>query len=227
MNSKNLDIRIPVLISLQPQQFDPNILPEKAEALMAQLVKKGLRAKLETSSFLTGQKLITLSMNSKAESASIKTGEPYAVFPTLSGDSSDLTRMAGNVMASLQETLDGVKRIVNSGKIDKSLDNLNAVLAETEQAIKAAKLTLQSVDQKTLPAVQRDVDRITDELSLTLQKIQQSMGQVDRLTAPNSPTQYQLQEMLEEVTAASRSVRSLTETLQRQPTSLIRGKKGD
>jgi paraquat-inducible protein B len=53
------------------------------------------------------------------------------------------------------------------------------------------------------------------------------MGNIDRLTAQNSPTQFQLQEMLEEVTAASRSVRSLTETLQRQPTSLLRGKQGD
>jgi paraquat-inducible protein B len=65
------------------------------------------------------------------------------------------------------------------------------------------------------------------ELSQTLQKLQSSMGNVDRLTAPHSPTQFQLQEMLEEVTTASRAVRSLTETLQRQPASLLRGKQGD
>ena len=116
---------------------------------------------------------------------------------------------------------------MNSGKLDKTVDNVNKVLLETEQAIKAAKDTLKTVDKQTLPSVQRDLDKITADLGATLQKIQGSMAQIDRLTAQNSPTQYQLQEMLEEVTAASRSVRSLTETLQRQPSSLIRGKKGD
>jgi len=60
-----------------------------------------------------------------------------------------------------------------------------------------------------------------------MQRIQGSMVQIDRLTAQNSPTQQQLQEMLEEVTAASRALRSLTETLQRQPSSLLRGKQGE
>jgi paraquat-inducible protein B len=132
--------------------------------------------------------------------------------------------MATDLMLSLQETLDGIKKLVNSGKIDKAMDNVNSVLAEAELAIKSAKEILQTVDKKTLPNVNRDVDKITQDLGSTLQKIQSSMAQIDHLTAQNSPTQYQLQEMLKEVTAASRSIRTLTETLQRQPTSLIRGK---
>jgi paraquat-inducible protein B len=220
MDAKTLEVRIPVLVSIQPQQFNETLTKGDAEIAMRKMVEQGLRAKLDTASLLTGQKLITLSMEKKPEPAQIISTQFYSEFPTVASALDDLPAMATDIMASLQETLDGIKKLVKSGKLDKAVDNLNNVLSEAEQAVKAAKTAINTVDQKTLPTVTRD-------LSATLQKIQGSMLQLDRLTAQNSPTQYQLQEMLEEVTAASRSVRSLTETLQRQPSSLLRGKKGD
>jgi len=220
MDAKTLEVRIPVLVSIQPQQFNETLTKSDAETTMRKMVEQGLRAKLDTASLLTGQKLITLSMEKKPEPAQIISTQFYSEFPTVASALDDLPAMATDIMASLQETLDGIKKLVKSGKLDKAVDNLNNVLVEAEQAVKAAKTAINTVDQKTLPTITRD-------LSATLQKIQGSMLQLDRLTAQHSPTQYQLQEMLEEVTAASRSVRSLTETLQRQPSSLLRGKKGD
>lgn len=227
MNRDSLDVKIPVLVSIQPQNFDSAITMPEAEDAMRKLVDKGLRAKLETGSLLTGQKLITLSMEKAPEPAQIVKTQFYSEFPTTGSAFEDLPLMATDVMVSLEETLAGVNKLVNSGKLDKTVDNLNGVLAEAEQAVKAAKDAIKQVDKDTLPSVTRDVNTITIDLGKTLQKIQGSMVQVDRLTAQNSPTQFQLKEMLEELTAASRSVRSLTETLQRQPASLLRGKKGE
>ena len=130
-------------------------------------------------------------------------------------------------MASLQETLDGVKKLVNSGKLDKTVENLNSLLAEAEGAVKDAQKAIKSFGNDTLPGVNRNMDQISADVSKTLQKLQGSLAQIDRLTAQNSPTQYQINEMLEEVTAASRSVRSLAETLQRQPQSFLHGKRGE
>lgn len=220
MDPQSQTLRIPVMVSIQPQRFDESLAKEDAQAAMQTLVAKGLRAKLEIANLLTGQKLVTLSMEKSPPPATIKTTQFYSEFPTVGSSLDDLPGMASEIMASLQETLDGIKKLVNSGKLDKTVDNLNAVLNEAEQAIKAAKTLLETVDKQTLPTV-------TQELSKTLQKLQGSLSHLDRLTAQNSPTQYQLQEMLEEVTAASRSVRTLAETLQRQPSSLLRGKQGD
>lgn len=225
LNRNTQAVRIPVLVSIQPQQFDADIQPEAAETLMRSLVKKGLRARLETASLLTGQKLITLGMEHDPSPGEIVKTQFYAEFPTTGSALDDLPLMATAVMGSLQDTLDGIRKLVNSGKLDKVADRTNAVLGEAEQAMRAARQALQNVDSQTLPTFNRNLDRITQDMSQTLQKIQSSLGHLDRLTAQNSPTQYQLQEMLEEVTAASRSVRSLTETLQRQPTSWLRGKK--
>lgn len=227
LNRDSLDVRVPVLVSIQPQHFDSAITLTAAEEAMRKLVEKGLRAKLETTSLLTMQKVITLSMEKEPKPAQIVKTQFYSEFPTTGAAFEDLPLIAADVMASLEDTLDGVNRLVNGGKLDKALDQVNAVLAETEQAIKAAKDAMRTVDKDTLPGVSRDINQITVDLGKTSQKIQESMVQIDRLTARNSPTQQQLQEMLEELTAASRSVRSLTETLQRQPASLLRGKKGE
>ena len=220
MDMKSQEIRIPVLVSIQPQRFDENISKDAAQAMMSKLVSKGLRARMETASLLTGQKLVTLSMEKDPPSAEIIATQFYSEFPTIGSALDDLPLLATKIMGSLQETLDGVKKLVNSGKLDKAVDNLNGVLSEAEQAVRAAKKVLETVDKQTLPTV-------TQEMSKTLQKLQGSLSHIDRLTAQNSPTQYQLQEMLEEVTAASRSVRTLAETLQRQPSALIRGKQGE
>lgn len=220
MDMKSQEIRIPVLVSIQPQRFDENISKDAAQAMMSKLVSKGLRARMETASLLTGQKLVTLSMEKDPPAAEIIATQFYSEFPTIGSALDDLPLLATEIMGSLQETLDGVKKLVNSGKLDKAVDNLNGVLSEAEQAVRAAKKVLETVDKQTLPTV-------TQEMSKTLQKLQGSLSHIDRLTAQNSPTQYQLQEMLEEVTAASRSVRTLAETLQRQPSALIRGKQGE
>jgi paraquat-inducible protein B len=227
LDKDTLGVRVPVLVSIQPQYFNETLSAAEGEVALNKLVAKGMRAKLETVSFLTGQKVITLSMEKDPPAATIKVTQFYSEFPTTGSAFEDLPLMATEIMVSLDETLAGINKLVNSGKLDKTVENLNGVLAEAQQAVKAAKDMLKTVDANTLPGVSDALHTITADLSKTLQKLQGSMGNIDRLTAQNSPTQFQLQEMLEEVTAASRSVRSLTETLQRQPTSLLRGKQGD
>ena len=209
LDKTSQQLKVPVLVSIQPQQFDESLTPNTADMAMRQLVDRGLRAKLDTSSLLTGQKVITLTMEKSPKSADIVKIGGYSEFPTISAALDDLPTMAADVMGSLQETLDGVKRIVNSGKLDKTIDSANSMLKEVEKAVKEAQKVIKQVDQ---------------EFNRSLQQLQGSLEQIDRLTARNSPTQYQLDEMMEEVTNAARSVRTLSETLERKPNSLLRGK---
>ncbi len=234
LDKQSQQVKIPVLVSIQPQQFDEALKPEAADNAMRQLVERGLRAKLETSSLLTGQKVITLSMEKAPKPAMIIKTASYSEFPTVSAALDDLPTMAADVMSSLQDTLDGVKRLVNSGKLDKTIDNANSMLKEVETAVKDAQKVIKRVDQQTLPGVTKNLERVTgnvdqvsQEFNRSLQQLQASLVQIDRLTARNSPTQYQLDEMMEEVTNAARSVRTLSETLERKPNALWRGKTED
>lgn len=229
LDRHSLQAKVPVLVSIQPQHFDERLNREEAKELMQQLVAKGLRARLQMASFITGQKVIVLGMEKDPKPARIQeTTQFYGEFPTTAGSTFDnLPLLAAQALVSLDETLGNINRILSGIKLDKTVGNLNTVLEEAATAVKAARDVLVTVDSKTLPSVQQDISKLADDLGKTMQKLQGSLGQLDRLTAPHSPTQHQLQEMLEEVTTAARSLRELTDTLQRQPTAPLRGKQED
>ncbi|MFZ1570099.1 MAG: MlaD family protein [Thiolinea sp.] len=293
LDPKSLDVRIPVLISIEPQRFSEELKLAEAPQFMESLVKRGMRAKLENGNLLTGQMFVGLSLDEKAKPDSIAKGQFYDVFPTSPTPVEELSKMASGIADDLKSTLGGVRQFMESGQLDKTVENANKVLVATEttmteakQAVTDARLILQQLQTNTLPgvssnletatasltraldqvsanvdkvsttldgslkAVTGDLDKVsgtlnqsltsltgtakqagTDfnrssvEFDKTVQRLQGSLTHLDRLLAQNSPTQYQLTEMMDEVTAMSRAVRALTETLQRQPEALIRGKK--
>ena len=293
LDPKSLDVRIPVLISIEPQRFSEELKLAEAPKFMESLVERGMRAKLENGNLLTGQMFVGLSLDEKAKPDQIAKGQFYDVFPTSPTPVEELSKMASGIADDLKSTLGGVRHFMESGQLDKTVENANKVLVATEttmteakQAVADARLILQQLQTKTLPgvssnletatvsltraldqvsanvdkvsttldgslkAVTGDLDKVSGtlnqsltsltgtakqagsdfnrssvEFDKTVQRLQGSLTHLDRLLAQNSPTQYQLTEMMDEVTAMSRAVRALTETLQRQPEALIRGKK--
>ncbi|MFZ1388154.1 MAG: MlaD family protein [Thiolinea sp.] len=293
LDPKSLDVRIPVLISIEPQRFSEELKLAEAPKFMESLVERGMRAKLENGNLLTGQMFVGLSLHEKAKPDQIAKGQFYDVFPTSPTPVEELSKMASGIADDLKSTLGGVRHFMESGQLDQTVENANKVLVATEttmteakQAVADARLILQQLQTKTLPgvssnletatvsltraldqvsanvdkvsttldgslkAVTGDLDKVSGtlnqsltsltgtakqagsdfnrssvEFEKTVQRLQGSLTHLDRLLAQNSPTQYQLTEMMDEVTAMSRAVRALTETLQRQPEALIRGKK--
>ncbi|MFN3786028.1 MAG: hypothetical protein ACK4RS_04225, partial [Thiothrix sp.] len=159
--------------------------------------------------------------------ATIKETQFYSEFPTTGSAFEDLPLLAAEVMVSLDDTLATLNKLLGNLRLDSTVENFNDVLLEIQQTMRTAKYLLTTVQQTTLPNVTADISQVTTDVSRTLHKVEGSLAHIDHLTAQHSPTQYQLQEMLEEVTATARALRSLTETLQRQPASLLRGKQGE
>lgn len=293
LDPSSLDVRIPVLISIEPQRFSEDLTLAEAPKFMAGLVERGMRAKLENGNLFTGQMFVGLSLDKKAKPDSITKAQFYDVFPTSATPVEELSKMASSIAEDLKSSLGGVRGFIESGQLDKTVDNANKVLvateatmAEAKKAVMDARAVLEQVKTKTLPGVSTNLDKATASLTValnqvganvdkvsttldsslkavtsdldqvsgtlnqsltsmtgtakqagtdfkrssaefdkTLQRLQTSLTHLDRLLAQNSPTQYQVTEMLDEVTAMSRAVRALTETLQRQPEAFIRGKK--
>lgn len=292
LDPQSLDIRIPVLISIEPQRFSEELSLADAPELMTSLVERGMRAKLENGNLLTGQRFVGLSFDEKAKPDLITKGQFYDVFPTSPTPVEELSKMASKIADDLKSSLGGLRQFIETGQLDRTVENANKLLlttettmAEAKQALTEARAVLDQLQNKTLPGASQNLDKVSaslvtalaqvstqidqlathlegsltavtadfDQLSSTLnqsftsmthtakqagtdfkrssvefdqtlQRLQNSLTHLDRLLAQNSPTQYQITEMLDEVTAMSRSVRALTETLQRQPEALIRGK---
>ncbi len=88
-------------------------------------------------------------------------------------------------------------------------ENLNGSLGELRQ-------TLRQVNADVLPQLQR-----------TLERSEQTLQNVNQSLAEGSPQRQQLGDTLNEVQRAVRSVRVLSDYLNRNPESLLRGRGGD
>ena len=226
VNARTLRVHIPVIVSLEPGPFAAGRGTKTARRTIARLVARGLRARLHNGNLLTGQLLVALDMDRGGAPARIRPGKPYPVFPTSPTQVEQLSRMGLAIASDLRRTMAGVRGLVESKQVSGAVVNLNGVLTDARAAVADARALIKTVGQQTLPGVSADVKRTADGLGTSFKRVQATLGHLDRLLSSGSPTQHRLREVLVELTAAARSLRALAETLDRQPESMIRGKRG-
>ena len=220
---KTLDIKIPVLLELQPERIASTKLVEAQKdkyAIMKQLVKRGLRAQLQTGSLLTGQLFVQLDFHPNLPQQTLIMTGKYPEIPAVPATMDQLRRTVTDLMAEIRrmpldkiaeellETIKGANRLVNAPELDEAVRNLNATLRNVE------KMT-HGVDQK--------VDGLTMSMEKTLATVREAVEVID----PNSPAAVNFNSALQELAAAARSIRILAEYLEQHPESLVHGKKGE
>jgi paraquat-inducible protein B len=165
------------------------------------LVRKGLRARLQTGSLVTGQLFVELDMFSDVEPATVIHDGLYPQLPTLP--------------SSLQGMIANVNRILNKieqSDLEGTLTNLNALMASVN---------------KLASALERDVPGLTRELGATLQAANGTLAAIETTASADGEIGGQLQDALRELGAAARSIRVMAEYLERHPEAMLRGKSGN
>ena len=94
-----------------------------------------------------------------------------------------------------------------SGDLRVALQSLNRTLVSADQAVKR-------MDKDVAPAAKA-----------TLEDARRMLNTTERMLASDAPLQQDLRTSLRDLSRASQSLRELTDLLDRQPESLIRGKK--
>jgi paraquat-inducible protein B len=92
-----------------------------------------------------------------------------------------------------------------------------------EQRVNSIVKKLDSVDFK---GISDDLQKAIEDLDKTLVSARDTLDSADRLVQPDSELGVELGATLQEVSRAARSLRVLTDYLERHPESLIRGKEG-
>lgn len=220
-DSASTSFRIPVLVELEPERIvdrnpDAHVPPEET---LRMLVQRGLRARLQTGSLLTGQLYVELNMFPDTEIHLVADdGSPYPELPTIPNTVDSLIAQLDSVhvdriAASLQGTLAGTDALANSpglkqaiDDIGPSMDSLRAILADVDAS---------NLDQ-TLAAAQG----VATNLERTVQLANAALK-------PDSPLQYNVIRLTGELEEAARSIRALVESLQREPQSLLFGRPGE
>jgi len=200
LDKKTAEIRIPVMVELEPERISVvNNLPGVSDKhVMEQLIKKGLRAQLQTGSLLTGQLLVDLDFHPKSKIVLNTNTSVYPEFPTTASSLDQFTHSAQTIMDKIAKLpLDEM-----STEISKTLQSLQATSKTANTMLTTANTTLGTTD-----------------------KAMNSAHQVLNSLEPGSTTHYELDTLLQELGQTASSVKQLTDYLQQHPDTLIRGKK--
>ena len=214
-NSQDASFRIPVLIELEPERITNRQELEGEEPLapydiINNLIDSGLRARLQTGSLLTGKLFIELDMHPEIPITLVNEMKTYPELPT--------------IPASMKQMTASVKSIL--GNIEKLLEKPE--LHEAGHSLKSSLGSLKSIMDK----LDHKVEPLTDNLEktigaghLTLEKLRDTLTLVNKMLMPDSPMQFNVNQLTGELAETARSIRFLLDTLERNPNSIIFGKK--
>jgi paraquat-inducible protein B len=215
-------VRIPVTIEIEPQRIKftgstgDNPYDDTPYVLMEKLVERGLRAQLQSGNILTGQMLVDLGFHPSAAPAKLSHAGEYPEIPSVPSEMDALTASASGILTELAAL--PLTELVQD--LRNTVQNVDALVssprtAETLEALKVTATELQTVAQT-----------IDQQLGPLLAQAHGTLASADAMVGANSPTRYDLNSMLKELAGAARSIRVLTDYLERHPEALIRGKPG-
>ena len=204
---------IPVLIEVEPERFlgDPAEQEKAGEAsspydTFKNLVDKGLRARLQVGSYVTGQLFVELDMHPGAPlRLAAKGGGRYPELPTIPGTVEQISAAVSHLLETLDETeLDAI-----GGDLREALAGFNKALATIDKSV----APLSDTVTQTLTTGQQAIRRLDETLSLANDALKS-----------DAPLQNRLILMTEELAETARSIRIFMDLLERNPNSVIFGK---
>jgi len=188
--------------------------------VLKRMVEKGLRAQLRTGNLLTGQLFVALDFVPKANKATATVTDGTLEMPTVPGTLSEVQSQVAEIvqkMAKVPFEEIGTNLAATLGQANKAIAQLTPEARKALAEASAAIGDLTPEAKKTLAEVER-----------TLARAQASLDSLDRnVTNPNAPLQRNVEETMEELNRAAKSLRILSDYLQLHPESLLRGKPGD
>ena len=220
----------PVHFTLEPQRVSLLDLPKGGDldARLADLVRRGLRVKLESANFLTGQKQLALDLYKDAGTEVLgKSGDDY-VIPVLGGSAEDVASAATNLVnrlndipfatigQNLSQLLVNTNALIGDKRLSDSLAGLQATLAGTQTLIANLNHGLTPMTSR-MPAIASDLEESVRHLNRLTTSFESGYGGDSRFNRD-------LSRMMGQLSDAARSIRVLADLLSRHPEALIRGR---
>ncbi len=215
-----------------------------------ELIKKGLRARLELQSMVTGQLAINLDFFPDKPVVLLGIDTRYPEIPTIASEIDEFLNTAEQIplrelAQKAMDALEGINRIVNSPKVATGLDALSESLQEVRAVVQKIDRQIDPVLADIKPAlanvkdaseslreIVRKGDALPEQMEKSLIAMQATMKQAEKtlasaeeIASADSALVQQVDGTLREVTDTARAVRFLTEYLHRHPEALIHGKK--
>ena len=250
-NAQDLTTRIPVVVEVDPDSIETT--DGRLEDQLTRLIEKGLRAKLELQSMVTGQLQIELDFMPDQAARLVGGKTKYPEIPTVpsmlsklskSLEEIPLTEISTRVLAILAR----IEAFMENPALGQGVQNLNQTILEAQKLIEDVRGHVDLLMGSTATAIGHadalmvNINRQIDPLAVSVKKtadavtgaanaarpaineVGKAFSNIATLTGKGSEERKQLDRTLKELQAAARSIKVWAEYLERNPEALIRGK---
>jgi paraquat-inducible protein B len=242
----------PVVVQIEPDRFQVEGARPTLGKNLPYFVEQGLRARLASQSILTGKRLIELSFRPDTPVRVLGTRAGLVEIPTIPSQMEALQAGVDGLFKKLEQT--PLPELINDLRITAQTltivlsqidtDRLSAVAQDASATLQRGRKVLENIDErldaiaphgeaamKSASQLFQDLQQAATRAGPLLAGMQRAAERADRLLAdasgviePGSPTHRELMVMMREISGAARSMRILTDELDRNPNSLLFGK---
>jgi paraquat-inducible protein B len=228
---QNATLETPVVFGIDPRKLELPVtdatsivdLRTTMNDALSKLVAKGMRATIASSLVLPGASGVSLEFVGKPGTARLVMGEPPIVPAAAQGNGVDqalesLNRIAGRIerlpleeiAGHLRNTAARVDKLVNDPALSESVQRLNRSLAEIE---------------KVATVTRENIGPIAESLRNAATAAEAAAGRAEQLMGSASRQNYDLGNLVKELTRAAEAVRALAEYLTENPDAVLKGRK--
>jgi paraquat-inducible protein B len=226
------EVSIPVFIEVDADKLArAGVQAEFTSEAMQAAIEQGLRGRLEAQSLVTGLLFVNLDYFPGTPARLVGAAGGLPEIPTLPTTIEEATQIAKQIIerladldlealvASATKTLDSLSALAGSKEAKNAVASLDATLASLRELSQRLDQTIGPLGE-SLRTTAEETRKLEEQLARTLRS-------VEHLVEPGSPLTQQLGGALQDVSAAARSVRTLADSLERNPGSLVRGRSAE
>jgi paraquat-inducible protein B len=248
--------KIPVIIEIDLEKLTSrgasDVTAVDRAAMHRAFVDRGLRGQLEMESLVTGLLFVALDFFPDTPINLVQRTDGDYKYPeiptlptTLEQAKDTVTKILNKLeeidfkalIASLESTVDGIKRTVDSPDLRATIRSLKQTMPKVDEAVlsirdlavtlnnnsKSLATNLEQTSTDTRASL-KQADEALRQATATMKSAEAAVINIETLTDLDSPVNYELVKGLKEVSAAARSLRLLSNSIERNPRALIFGK---
>jgi paraquat-inducible protein B len=223
-----------------------------SDARLDDMIRAGLRTRLDVESFVTGQLVVNMDMHPETKAVFRGTNPPYPEIPSIPSGIQQVMQRVESFLSNVQEkvpldkviadllsaiqgfdelvhspdlkaSLAGINKLVNARETQDLPASLTGAITELQAATREARGLIGNVDRRLDPALQRAVP-LMEQLEATLKEGEAVLSLARGQLESNPETAVQLADALRELERSARAIRVLVDSIERQPEALLRGK---
>jgi len=184
----DLTFQIPILMEIDPsviESVDPGAkIGAKPYEQIQALIDKGLRAQLQSQSFVTGQLAVALDFYPDKPPVFVARDKKYHEIPSVPTPIEELQKTIQDLnlkefAEKVKSTLDGIEKAINSPEIPKTLKSVSVAADEVKVLMKNTNDTVMGI-QTLVKNLDRQVAPLTTNANETIKDVQKLVQSLDR-----------------------------------------------